>query len=354
MATLLSYGFVNLEHLALDRVTTVGTPVIMQAIQDTVAEYNRNINALMAAWVERTTAFQERYLIPGSGTLQPVDEAGHPLPITEAGHVDVGYPIQHGATAWGGNRISWPLMTIEEANRHTITSMMRDTDWLRRHLLAAIFDNVAWVYDDKLNGNLTVQPLANNDAVTYVRVGGASAVDNHYLAQAAAIADATNPFPTIYDELSEHIGFQGPVVVYVATSLVASIRALTNFVPVADSDIAPGMGVDTLRGSIDRGLGDRVIGKVDECWIIEWRYLPAGYMIAVDQGQGAFVAMREYPAAALQGFQPKQLSADPNLPTIEMYRDAGFGVRNRVGAVVYFVGGGAYAIPAGFDAPLAV
>lgn len=354
MATQLAYGFVNLEHLALDRVTTVDMAVITRAIEESAAEYTRNVNALLASWVERTTKFQERYLIPGSGTLQPLDEHGHPLPIAEAGHIDVGYPLQHAGTAWGGNRISWELMTVAEANRHTVESLKRDLDWLRRHLLASIFDNVGWTFDDKLHGNLSVVPLANGDAQTYVFVGGAVATDTHYLAQAGDIADATNPFPTIYQELAHHAGFVGPVVVYVPTANVTAIQALTNFVPVDDPDILIGNATDRLARVIDRGLGDEVLGKVDKCWVIEWRVLPDNYLIAVDQGQGAFVAMREYDSPRLQGLQVRQIAMDTNLPTIEMYRDAGFGVRNRVGALVQRVGNGAYAIPAGYDAPLPV
>lgn len=354
MATQLAYGFVNLAHLATQRVTAAGVDTIYDAIRASAEEHNRNIGELLAAWAQPTVLHQERYYLPGVGTLQPLDEHGHPLPIAEAGFVDVGYPIQSGGTAWGGNRISWPLMRVEDADRHTVESLKRDADWIRRHALAAVFDNVAWVFADKLFGNVTVQPLANADGTTYVRVGGLSAVDNHYLNQAGGIADATNPFPTIYAELSEHASFVGPVVAYVDSTNVAAVMGLTNFVPVDDPDIVRGAGVDRLASQISRGLGDRVLGKVDSCWVVEWRAMPANYIIAQDEGQGAFMAMREFDAADLQGLQVKNINPDGNLPTIEYYRDAGFGVRNRIGAVVMLVSAGAYAIPAGFGAPLAI
>lgn len=354
MATQLAYGFVNLEQLASQRVTQVGVATIWQAIQESAAEYNREINALLASWAERTTKYSERYYLPGSGTLQALDEHGHPLPITEGGYVDVGYPIFHAGTAWGGNRISWPQMTIQEANRHTVESMKRDTDWLRRHLLAAVFDNVTWTFEDKLNGNLTVRPLANGDATTYVMVDGTSATDDHYLAQADLIADASNPFPGIYAELTEHVSFVGPIVVYVPTADVAAVEALSNFVPVGDPDIRRSVTVDSLVGDIDRGFGNRVLGKIDNCWAIEWRVLPDHYLIAVDTGQGPFVGMREYDVAELQGLQVRSLNPDGNLPTIEYYRDCGFGVRNPIAALVQRVGNAAYAVPSGYDAPLAI
>ena len=150
MANTMAYGFVGLESLAAERVNTVGVQVIWDAINQTAAEWNRWSNALMSSWVERTTIAKERRKLPGSGTLQPMDEWGNPLPTQQAGYYDVAYPIQGGATAWGDNRISRSLMTVEEANRQTIEALRMDQDWMRRHLLASVFDNVAWTYTDKI------------------------------------------------------------------------------------------------------------------------------------------------------------------------------------------------------------
>jgi len=354
MPNTLAYGFVQLEHLAAERVNAAGVDIIRDAIAMSAEEYSRTMNAMFASMVRRTTDHQIQFRLPGNGTLQPLDENGNPKPVIESGHYTVAFPIQGAGTAWGTNRVARALMTVQEANDYTLEALRRDSDWVRRHALAAVFDNVAWVYDDKEYGNLTVEPLANNDAVVYVRVGGAAAVDNHYLAQAAAIADATNPFPTIYDELMEHPSNQGPVVVYVATNQVAAVQGLTNFVPVDDPDIIVGSATDRLNTVIDRGIGDQVLGKVDGCWCVEWRALPAGYLLAHAQGAGPAVAMREYPSAELQGFFPESYSPDGNLSLQRMLRYAGFGVENRVAMCAMLIGAGAYAIPVGFAAPLSV
>ena len=146
--------------------------------------------------------------------------------------------------------------------------------------------------------------------------------------------------------------------VYIATSRKATTEALTNFVPVSDPDIQYGSGVDQITpGQFDdsiRGFGDEVLGKCDGCWIVEWTSLPAGYMIAHARGAGEVLAMREYPAASVQGFFTEEFSPDGNLQEMRMLRFAGFGVQNRVAALAYFVGGGAWAIPTGYNAPLAV
>jgi hypothetical protein len=354
MANELAYGFVQHAHLAKERVTTVGVRVVIDAIRESADEHTRQLNAMLGSMVRRTTDHQIQFRLPGSGTLQPLDENGNPRPVREEGHYTVAFPIQGGGTAWGTNRVSRALMTLEEANVQTIEAMRRDANWMRRHYLAALLDNVAWTFTDEEFGNLTVEPLANGDAVTYVRVGGAVATDTHYLAQAGAIADAANPFPTIYDELMEHPSNTGPVVVYIATSLVDDVTALTAFVPVTDPDIVLGVATDRLGAMIERGIGDEVLGKVDNCWVVEWRGLPAGYMVAHAQGAGPAVAMREYASAALQGFFPETSVQQESLEKLSMIRYAGFGVENRIAALVYFVGAGAYAIPAGYDAPLAV
>jgi|GEM_PF-1443202 hypothetical protein len=362
MANTLAYGFVDLQNLYATRVSEVGVERVYRAIQESAAEYTRNVNALMAEFVERTTVAKEQYELPGTGTLQPMDEWGNALPVTEAGYYNVAYPIQGGATAWGDNRVARALITVEETNRMTVEAFKRDQDWIRRHLLASVFDNVAWTFVDRSAGggykglgSITIEPLANGDTVTYVLVGGSTATDNHYLYQANAISDTYNPFPTIYDELMEHPSNQGPIVVYVPTALTTTIEALTNYTPVDDPAIRYGIATERLNAPVDRGLGDEVLGYVDKCWIVEWRALPSTHMLAHCRGTGPVLKMREYPAPELQGFFPESFMVDgQSIQLKQMIRYAGFGCANRIGAAVYYVGGSSYSIPAGYDAPLAI
>lgn len=351
----IAYGFLALENLFAQRVAVAGYDTVYNAVVESAAEHTRNMNALMSLFSFRTVEFAERWALPGVGTLQPLDEFGNPKPVQEGGYFDVGYPIQGGGTAWGTTRLSRAKLTVEEANRITIENMKRDQDWLRRHLLAAIFDNAGWTYDDQDHGNLSVKGLANNTAgEEYVFIGGTKGIDNHYLAQAAAIADGANPFPTIADELMEHPSNSGPVVTYVPSNLTTTIEALTNFVPVADTDILPGSASAILTGSIDRGVGDEVLGKVDKNWIVEWRALPDNYMIGTAQGAGPFVAMREHPETELQGLIVEAETPQLGLTKTQMIRYAGFGAANRIAACVYRIGNAAYAIPTGYDPPLHV
>jgi len=247
-----TYGFVSLTDLASQRITDVPLPTIQTAIRESVVEHTRSLNALMSGMVRRITDYKMRYQLPAGGTLQPLDANGNPLPVTPTGIYDIAFPIQGAGTAWGNNRVSRAKMTVADADRFTLDAMDKDIDWMRRHVLAAIFTNTTWTYTDEEHGQLIVQPLANNDAVTYVRVGGAAQTDNHYLAQANAIGNgADNPFPAIYTALDEHPSNSGPYIAYVASNLVTSITALANFHEPRNQALVYGDNITTMAQALD-------------------------------------------------------------------------------------------------------
>ena len=355
MANQIAYGFVGLEHLFSERLENVNVSTVMTAVAESVAEHNRQAEALLGELAVPTTDYKTRFKQRDSYTLQPLDEYGRPRPSRPAGYYDVAFPIQGGGAAYGFNHISAAMATVEDINRLTLEAMGADADWMKRHALATIFDSTAWAYDDDEHGSLTIQPLANGDSVTYVKKSGAVATDTHYLAQANAIDASNNPFPTIYDELKEHpANANSPIVAYIPTALKATTRALSTFVEVEDMDVRPGNASDVLTGTIDRGFGDEVLGKVDGVWVVEWSILPSEHMLAVARGtREPILKMRQYPAASLQGFFNKAI-VEGNLETTEFYRFAGFGGYNRVGALVYQVGNAVYEVPTAYDAPLAV
>ncbi len=353
MANLTAYGFIGLEHLASQRVSAGNVRVVDTAVRTSLEEYNRQVAAALRELAQVTTEHSLRYLLPSGGTLQPMDEWGNPIPVRSEGYFDVAFPIQGGATAWGDNRISRQLMTVAEADRETMSAMQRDADWMRRHMLAAIFDNTSWTYVDKAKGSLTIQPLANNDSVTFLKKSGSTATDNHYYAQAAAIADATNPFDDWYDELNEHPENAGPYVAYIPSNLKASVTGLSDFKETRDANIQYGTNSDQLVGRIDRGLGETVLGYVNGVFVVEWSVLPSNYGFVMARGAATPpLMMREYEAENLRGFFTENFSPDGNLNEYRFLRYAGFGAYNRVGALAFRIGDAAYAIPSGYATPL--
>lgn len=359
-----AYGFHSLRDVMASKITVAGVERVRDAVQVTTAEHTRQLNEMMAGVVQRTTKAKARFDLPTGGTLQPLDEYGNPKPVQTGDYYELGFPIQGGGTAYGTNRVSRAKMTVQQLNDLTLDVQRKDADWIMRHMLAAVLCNTNWTFTDISPeiGNVTVKPLANSgtgDTDKYAFAGGTVATDDHYLAQAAAIADGANPFGNIYKKLNEHPDNIGEYAVYVPTNLADAVGALTELVEKPDRNVVLGANSDTLTNDGSRHLrfGQRVIGylKSSQMWAIEWKRLPSNYMLAVaPDGPTPPLRMREHEESELQGLFPEFASPDGNLELQKFIRMAGFGVFNRTGAVVQYIGGGAYVIPSGYTTPLAV
>lgn len=352
------YGPVGLEQIFVERLSGVNAEGRWEIVQEFGRLHNEAQLAMDAALVQRTTLSKERVYLPGAaGSLQPLDDKGLPLPVQPGGYMDVAYPIQGGGTAWANNRVTRAKMRPEEVARFLVDAATRDNMWRRMRILAALFTNTTWTFSDPEEGNLTVQPLAiTSDGVVYPKADGTLGTDQHYLAQAAAIANSTDPYPVIYDELAEHpsnnVSAANPIVALIPSNLKATTQALSAFTAVAPWFINQGANTDTVNAPDAAGPGT-LIGVHDANVLIkEVAWLPSDYIIAFATGAGPAVAMREYAEAELQGVISERASTDGNREDYRFIRYAGYGVRNRVAAVVYRIGNASYAIPSGYTAPL--
>jgi hypothetical protein len=356
MANQVLYGFVNLKDVFSQRVDDVGVAVVNDAIDATIAEHNRQMAALLSLFVEPTTEYKVRYRTPAAASLQPLDENGRARPIKMAGYYDIAFPLQDAGTAWGQTYKASKKMTVEESNNVLNTLLTADKRWMRDHILAALFASTTWTFSDEQHGSLSIKGLANADTDTYLIQAGtdAGATDTHYLAQANAISNADDPFAAIYSELTEHPENSGDVVVLVPTGLKASIQGLSAFYPQADPNINPGIATTTVRGSLGTALPGTLLGYHEErVWIAEWKSLPANYMVAVTTGGPRPLAMREEPEQSLRGFNRVAERNDHPFYESQYLRIAGFGAQNRVGALAYRIGNGAWAIPTNYTSPMA-
>jgi len=345
------------------RIANLDIPVVNYAIDRTLEEHNRQMRALLDLFVQRTTNYSVRYRQQGARRLQPVDEKGRARPMKSVGYYDVAFPLQSGADAFGFDYVTRQKMTVEEVNNEIVAGMLADKRWIRDHILAALYTNVTWTFtDESIRGTtptLTIQPLANGDTVQYgTFIGGdTGATENHYFATASAIADNANPFPTIYTELTEHPengGAEGDVIAFVPTNLMSTISALTLFrEPVTlDRDITPATTTSTLTGTLGVAVPGVIRGKVSKVWIVEWPFLPNDYIIAITTKGPRPLAMREDPEPQLQGFNRVAERNDHPWYESQYLRRAGFGAWNRVGALVYRIGNGSYAIPTNWSSPM--
>lgn len=355
MPNQVTYGFHRLSDVFNERIVNVGIPVINEAIDATLTEHNRQLNAFMNLFVDRTTDYKRRYKSPVAARLQPVDELGRARPIQRAGYYDIAFPMQRAGAAWGWTYEARIKATVAETNELMSTLLTADARWLRDHIFAALFLDTAWTYTDSEFGALSVQPLANGDSVNYLIQAGqdAGTTDNHLLAQAAAIADSTDPYSTMKTELLEHPENSGEVVAMIPTGLVAATKALTSFIPLPDMNIDPGMAAARLVGSLGATVPGNVIGYHDDgVWIAEWPAMPANYIIATCTGGDRALCMREEPEAQLQGFNRVADRDDHPFYEAQYLRKCGFGGQNRVNALVTRIGNASYAVPSNYTSPM--
>src|SRR5215203_5108827 len=182
------FGFVDIEYLFDRPVNDVGYGLVRDAINRTITFYNDRMNAMLTGLAVPTTLAQERFTMPGGGSLQDLDEDGNPLPTLAYEGYDVGYPIRWGGDAMGTNRLSRAFMTVEDANDRTRDAQIKDRNFIINHLLARLLTKDSYTFLDRTRlgytgaGSLTIQPLANNDSTTYIKTqGGSIGTDNHYL-----------------------------------------------------------------------------------------------------------------------------------------------------------------------------
>ena len=96
----LLYGFESLKDLATRRVTEIGVGMVNKAINQSVIEHNRQMEAIMSLLAKPMTEFKVTYRTPTAARLTPLDEFGRARPFKTVGKYDVSFPIQSGAAAW--------------------------------------------------------------------------------------------------------------------------------------------------------------------------------------------------------------------------------------------------------------
>ena len=352
------FGFLSLADVMQSQVTPALVPRINSAITATLLEYDRQLNAMLGLFSVKTSNFMLRYMTPVAKRLQPLDENGRARPTKGVGFYNVAFPMFAGGDAWAINYVAQQKMTVQDINDWLYSTLAADKAFIAERLMVALLAKDPWTFVDEKHGELRVMPLANNDEQEYhIRAGhAAGAKDNHLLGQLEAISDAHNPFPMIRRELIEHPengGSAANVIVLVPTAQTEDIQNLAGFSEPRDTDVTPALGQAYLSGTLETPVPGRVIGKVNQCWIAEWPTLPDAPLIAVPYGAGgeAALAQREHEEANLKGFFELPVRSNTPFEERQFQRHTGFGVQNRVGALVLTVGSEEYEVPEGYEAP---
>lgn len=347
-------GFIDLVDLFPNDRVVDQEEAVDDAVRISAEIHSQQMDAMLSTLVQEPAKVKENVEIMAVTELQPLDgEFDRPKPAGSLYKYEAGYPLYRAGHAWGTGRESRVKMTVSQANKFTLQALTADARWIMRHIKHALFYDTNWTFPDREWGDLPIVALANSDTQEYVLRTGLTATDNHYLAQAAGIADITNPFPTIREELLEHPENGGDVIVYVATNLVASITALAGFREVVNPAIIPGSATDTFAYLPEPPFGDRVVGMVDDCWIVEWTSLPNNYMIAHCESFEPPLAWRQEQYPELRGLFREFYTEGGGVMQLNGFiRYSGFSVRQRTGFVVMLIGAGAYTPPTGYTTPI--
>lgn len=356
------FAALGLQDTDRSYINTLGQRVVYDAAIQLLEQYNAALNAAMGVFVERTTEdYKIRYKLPGGGRLQRRGGQAQSGAKKAYGAWDVALPLEDFGDQLVGDDVTLAYMTMDEFDRHLDTIMLADVNTVRFEMFKSIFNNTARTFVDPLYGSLTIQSLANGDSVTYPPVEGSEteATDDHYLESgyaAASISDSNNPFATIRDELEEHFGGGASggsnIAVFINNAQTAKTEALTDFDPVAQRFVSEGSNSDVADKGLPAGLPGKLLGYTNGVWVIEWRWVPANYMLGLHLDAPKPLLQRVDPAATGLGQGLQLVATDDEYPfEASHYRHRfGLGVGNRLNGVVMELGtGGTYTIPTAYQ-----
>jgi hypothetical protein len=357
------FGALGLNDTDRVYASTLGQRVIVDAINQVFKMHNAEVDAALAVFVrEITSDFKERYKLPAGGRLDNLGFApqGQAGAGKTTGAWDVAFPLTEYGRQLAADRVSWAYMTVQDLDRHLDTVMTQNINTVRFELLKSLLNNTQRTFVDPLHGSLSVEPLANGDTVVYPPVLGSESetTDNHYLESgyaASAISDTNDPLVTVVDELEEHFGSVtggSNIAVFINNAQRAKTADLTDYTQEIDRQIQPGTQTAIPVG-LPMSLPGRILGRhAAGAWIVEWRWIPANYMVAVHMDAPAPLKQRRDPEDT--GLQPglQLVSESETHPfSASHYSNRfGFGAANRLNGVVLELGtGGTYSIPSGYS-----
>lgn len=353
------WGILGLED-AQTPVNQVGQRQTFEAITEFINRHNAAVQRVIGTLVEGTTTDIETFFeTPGGGMMQEGNEYSRPGAIKTFGRYNVGYPLRDARDQIAADDITLAYMTLRQVNRSVETIFTRHLNWIRFHILRALFNNVndTDYYEEAYGRTVTIRRLANQDGTIYAPVINADdgAEDDHYLISgytSANISNTNNPFITLRDEIKEHFGEGVNIVVFINPAQSAVVKLLADFVEYGDPMLRQPNDTTVIVGQAPAGVPGTIIGRISNVWVSEWVHVPADYMLAVDVAQPGPLTKRVDIPTDIQGRGVLALVArQVEWPLQEAFwRDRhGYGVSNRLSAaVMQLAAAGPYAIPAAY------
>lgn len=354
------FGVLNINDSDRVYLSTLGQGVVYDAVNEILTRHNAELNAALGVFVDETTEdHKRRYKLPGGGRMQRLGNQSTAAAVKATGSWDVAYPLEEFAASWGSDRVDYAYMTVQDLDRHLKTITAQNINTVRFELLKALLNSAQDTFIDPLWGSLSIEPLANGDSVVFPPVLGSEseAAENHYLESgyaAASISDSNDPVVTAVDELEEHFGAAtggSNIVIFCNNAQRAKLGGLTDFDPVVDRFINPGTQTAVPDG-LPAGVPGRILGRHNAgAWLVEWRWIPANYLVGIHMDAPAPLVKRRDPGYTnLPDGLTLVKESDMYPFTQSHYSNRfGFGAGNRLNGVVIELGtGGTYTVPTAY------
>lgn len=358
------YGALGVDPAVSRRefANTIGQRAVYDAVNQVLSVHSNDLAQSLAVFVEKETwEHKFKYILPGGGRLQRNNRQGRALAVNAQGEWNVALPLEDFGAQIAADRVAWGYMRLEDLDVHLKTVITQDINTVRYELFKAIVNSTAATFEDEHKGTLTIERLANGDGVLYPPVIGseAPAAENHYLESgyaASAISDTNDPLITIINELEEHFGTPNggsEIAIFINQAQTAKITALANFVEYTANHVVPGDNTPVVSNipEVLQGGSWRYLGTYNGAHVLEWRIIPANYLLGVHLEAPAPLIMRVDPEDTGLGTGLQLVSESDTHPFSASHYSHrfGFGVGNRLNGVVMELGtGGTYTPPAGF------
>ena len=346
--------------------STFGQEVVYDATLQVLGDHNADLELAESVFVEAETENHAwKYKLPASGFMQRRGNRSRPGEIKPSGEWTVGLPLEDFGADLAVDFVAWGYLTIGQWDLDLASILKQDMNTRRQEILRAIFNNTARPFQDQHWPNITVQPLANNDATLYPPVIGSyqNGPANMYLGTPAANTTFDNthdPIPAGVKLLESHFGQPtggSKIVTFLNSDQISSAETLATFNPVPNRFTTYGANANLVEGQEANpfNLPGRVVGEVDSSLLVQWDWIPSGYQFQVHLGAPRPLQKRVDPAKTGLGRGLQMRAAHYQMP-FDRYSWSnryGFGVCNRLNGVVTDLtnagGAGSYTIPTQFQ-----
>lgn len=357
------YGTLHISDAIASSQQTVaqfGENNLFLEINNALTYHNKWVTDMTTMFCERTTDRLRLYGGIGDVVNEEMDEESRPDASKSGSGVNIGFRIGRFGSSMQWTRDYFRIATLEEVVGQTNAHADQDRLQIVRQIKRAFLTPTSSLsYRDKLasrqsaNVVLPVRALLNADSTVVPQGPNGETFDasthTHY--SGTTSLTAANVTALIANVL-EH-GVPANLRLYINSAQEAAIRAMTGageFVAYVDARIRQPLSATFADGvALDTGnTGDRAIGifGAAEVWVKPW--MPASYLLCVDEGTGnikplAFRIQEDDPT--LSDFTIRAEDESYPLRARTMARDFGVSVARRHMAAALFVGASSYTAP---------